>query len=372
MCCLTHPLRRGLDHVRRCYNDKTLQNGELMRIALIAPERGTSLHRAHALKRLCHDVWQIDPWSWLKDSKWVNRWRFHAGAIGIGPLIKKRIIADVQACNPQLILVDQGEFLGPSILRLLRQFSVPIVDYLIDDPFGGRDGLRFFNFRRAIPYFDLLVVVREQNVGEAYSRGAQHVLKVHRSADDVAHARRHLTVAERGRYASEVAFIGTWMPGRGSFMAELVQRGTPLSIWGDRWSKAPEWPLLEPYWRGPGLNDDEAYAAAIQSAKICLGLLSKGNRDLHTTRSMEIPAIGGLLCAERTSEHLDLYDEGREAVFWSDAQECATACRTLLHDEMLRQEIVSQGHNRALRNGHYNEQVMSRILDEAMTIPLRR
>ena len=68
---------------------------------------------------------------------------------------------------------------------------------------------------------------------------------------------------------------------------------------------------------GPAIYGDD-YLKAIQLAKVSLGLLSKGNRDLHTTRTFEIPYCGGLLCAERTSEHLQLYQEDVEAVYWSD------------------------------------------------------
>ncbi len=118
--------------------------------------------------------------------------------------------------------------------------------------------------------------------------------------------------------------------------------------------------------REAGLHNDDAYAAAIQSSKVCLGLLSKGNRDLHTQRSLEIPALGGLLCAERTIEHLTLYDEGREAVFWQDAEECAAHCHRLLADESLRREIARRGHERAQRNNHYNEPMLTTVIERAI------
>ena len=181
----------------------------------------------------------------------------------------------------------------------------------------------------------------------------------------MAHAPRELGAEQHRRFASEVVFVGTWMPERGPFMAELIRYGVPLSIWGNRWQKAPEWLQLAPHWRGPGLDTDDDYAAAILAAKISLGLVAKNVHDQHTTRSMEIPALGGLFCAERTREHLALYEEGREAVFWSDAAECAKQCMALLADEPRRKAIAAAGHARALRNGHYNERVMARILDAA-------
>lgn len=343
-----------------------------LRIACISPATGTSLHRVQAMERLGHTVILIDPWSWLGHSIWVSRWLYHTGGIGVGPLIDQRIVFEVAQARPDLIWVDQGPFLSKRLIKRLHALSVPIVNYTIDDPFNGRDGLRFRRYRAALPEYDSLAVVRAPNVAEAQALGARAVIHVYMSADEVAHHPRELTDAQRQRFASEVAFIGTRMPERGPFMAELIKRGVPLSIWGDRWHKAREWPQIAAHWRGPGLYQDEDYAAVIQSSRICLGLLSKGNRDLHTTRSLEIPALGGLLCAERTDEHRAMYEEGIEAVFWNDAAECAEQCRALLADEPRRKAIAAAGHARALRNGHYNERVMAEILDAAMgkgTIP---
>lgn len=341
-----------------------------MRISYIGQNIGTSFHRVRALERDGHDVTLFDPWSWLKQNRWTGLWQYKLGAIGSNTWFGKRLIHALKTASPELIWVDQGEWIGPGLIRAMRrQLSAPIVNYLLDDPFGGRDGRRFSAYLRAVPQYDLLTVVRQENVEEAYAYGARKVMKVWRSADEVAHAPRELSAEQKKRFTSEVVFVGTWMPERSPFMAELIQRGVPLSIWGNRWQKAPEWPQLAQHWRGPGLDNDDDYAAAILAAKINLGLLSKGNRDLHTTRSLEIPALGGLFCAERTSEHLELYEEGQEAVFWKDAAECAEQCLALLADESRRKAIAAAGHARAMANGHYNEQVLSQILNAAFPSP---
>jgi spore maturation protein CgeB len=109
----------------------------------------------------------------------------------------------------------------------------------------------------------------------------------------------------------------------------------------------------------------EDYTKALQCAEICLGLLSKGNRDLHTQRSIEIPYAGGLFCAERTKEHRYLYEEGEEAVFWDDADECADRCFELLGDEDRRKAIADEGHRRCIENGHFNEDVMEKIIEKS-------
>ena len=119
---------------------------------------------------------------------------------------------------------------------------------------------------------------------------------------------------------------------------------------------------------GVPTNADSAddYARAIDAAKVCLGLLSKGNRDQHTTRSMEIPSLGGLLCAERTPEHLGLYEEDHEAVFWDTPEECATNCFALLADPERREAIAAAGRQRYLKNPWRNMAVVQAILNAAM------
>ncbi len=148
-------------------------------------------------------------------------------------------------------------------------------------------------------------------------------------------------------------------------MARLLELDMPLKIYGDRWQKAREWSAIRQVWAGPGLVGSD-YVKAIQGARICLGLLSKGNRDEHTSRSVEIPYIGGLLCAERTGEHLNMYDEEREAVFWNTPEECAAKCQRLLRDESWRVQIAQAGQARCKKNGFLNERVVADILRTAL------
>jgi hypothetical protein len=240
-----------------------------------------------------------------------------------------------------------------------------VINYNVDDPYGTRDSNKWRLYLRSVPHYDLIVVVRDCNIAEAYQAGAKVVLRVDRSSDEVAHAPRKVSAADLVKWGSEVVFVGTWMPERGPFLARLVELGVPLSIRGNRWTKADEWPMLRRFWRGPALSNEDDYAMALQCANVCIGLLSKGNRDLCTQRSFEIPHLGGVFCAERTREHLALYQEDLEAVFWSDADECAHKCKRLLNDEPWRKQVARNGHLRSLRNGTTNEVVIKHIVFRA-------
>jgi hypothetical protein len=264
-----------------------------------------------------------------------------------------------------LVWVDGGPLVSRELVVDLRKFAQRVINYHVDDPFGRRDANLWLQYKRAVPAYDLMVVVREENVEEARRSGARKVLHVFRSADEVAHAPRVLTNEERAQWASEVLFVGTGFPERGPFFTQLIRLGVPLSIYGGLWQKLKDWKELEPYWKGPGLVDAYSYSAAILAAKVSLGLLSKPNRDLHTTRSMEIPSLGGLFCAERTREHIALYREDEEAVFWSDPEECASKCRALLSNDSWRESVARKGHERYLKNGWTNMRVAEIVLKTA-------
>jgi hypothetical protein len=265
-----------------------------------------------------------------------------------------------------LVWVDSGGLVSRELVEDLKRLGKRVLNYNVDDPYGDRDVNSWVQYLRAVRAYDLVVVVRKENVEEARSAGARKVLRVYRSADELAHAPIQLSQEDRAKWATEVLFVGTGFPERSPFLAELVKYDVPLSIYGNSWEKLRDWKTIRRYWKGPGLDENYTYAAAIQSAKVCLGLLSKENRDLHTTRSLEIPSLGGVLCAQRTEEHLALYEEDREAVFWNSAEECAAKCHALLSDEGWRRSVAENGRQRYLKNGWTNEKVAEKILEAAL------
>ena len=339
------------------------------KILYLGRSNGTSLQRGNALKRLGHEAYLIDPHRYLPSKgfigKIINKLIYEIGGYIFEPYVRARLFWKLKRKSFDLVWVDSGELLSARTIRSLHSHASKVINYNHDDPFGERDGKRFELYRKAVSEYDLLVVVRRPNVDEAIKAGAKHVVHVYRPADEVCHAPIFISEQERTRWVNNVVFIGTWMPERGPFMARLLELGVPLKIYGDRWQKAGEWPILKQAWAGTNLVGAD-YVKAIQCAKVSLGLLSKGNRDLHTTRSAEIPYIGSVLCAERTSEHESMYRENEEAVFWSTPEECAEKCFWLLDNPEVRDRIAKAGRERCIKNGMLNEVVAKQILDAVM------
>jgi len=332
----------------------------------------TSCHRANAIKRLGHNVVMVDPYSAFTKT-------LHARLLGVihfrtgYRLLQDRIakwlsqVLQTKDVKPDLIWVDSGELFGPSCVKILQKINCPVVLYNVDDPTGKRDGRRFDSLVKAIPFYDLVAVVRRESEEECKELTTKPVMRVYRSYDEIEHKPFSSASEIPEKFKSDVVFIGTWMrhEKRDEFLLTLLSNGVPVSIFGPRWQSSPLFPKLKSHWRG-GMLGGREYVAAIQGAKICIGLLSKGNRDLHTTRSLEVPFAGGLLCAERTTEHQEMYREGEEAVFWSDAAECARVCNQLLKDDTLRESIRIAGMRRVRSMKTGNEDVSNEIINTAL------
>ncbi len=106
----------------------------------------------------------------------------------------------------------------------------------------------------------------------------------------------------------------------------------------------------------------EDYSKAICATDICLCFLRKANRDLQTTRTVEIPACGAFMLAERTDEHLRLFEEGKEAEFFaSDKELVEKACYYFNHPAE-RAQIAAAGRQRCLSSGYSNPERLKVML----------
>lgn len=334
-----------------------------MRVLYLGAKRedSTSRHRSDALIRLGCRVDHIDPQEAIA-AQLKGFWgalHYRTGYMLTTPTVSKWLEARLaNAPTYDLCWVDSGELISGAMIRQLKRHCRHVVLFNHDDPTGPRDRVRFQTLRRAIPQYDLCLAVRDINLPEFKAFGARDVMHVWRSYDELAHRPLDPNAPVKPIYQNDIVFIGRCMDdeGRDLLMHALIKQGLKPAIWGGNWQRSSVWPALQPYWRGEALTGQD-YVDGLRGAHICIGMLSKGNRDLHTTRTMEIPAAGGLLCAERTSEHLALYKEGEEAVFWSSPQECVDVCKRLLSEPGLVQRIKAAGQRRLIENKVGNEDI---------------
>jgi hypothetical protein len=119
--------------------------------------------------------------------------------------------------------------------------------------------------------------------------------------------------------------------------------------------------------RGGEVYADD-YARALTGAKIGLGLLRKVCPDQHTTRTFEIPACGSMLLADRTSEHRELFDEGREAEFFASTEELVDKAKFYCGDESARLRVAGAGVGRCVKSKYAYIYRLASVLGELARI----
>jgi spore maturation protein CgeB len=107
---------------------------------------------------------------------------------------------------------------------------------------------------------------------------------------------------------------------------------------------------------------DEDYVRVLNGAKIGLGLLTHLAPDESTTRTFEIPACGTMLLAERSREHSELFEEGKEAEFFTSDGEMQEKIRWYLSHERERNQIAAAGREKVVKSGcSYLERMRSAV-----------
>jgi len=217
--------------------------------------------------------------------------------------------------------------------------------------------------------YDLVWTTKRRNVEdhELVALGARDVRFHFQSFDLLEHRPIEPTGRERDQLFADVGFIGSYEAPRAQALLKIAQAGVFVRVFGNGWTRhAPRHALLVVE---PRQIAGREYLAAMASSTLQIGFLRRANRDEHTSRSLEIPACGLPLVAERSREHRELFDEGREARFFGDNDELITTVHELLGSPEQRRALALAGRERCLSAGYDHDSVLARCL--ASTLPDR-
>ena len=298
----------------------------------------TSVQRLNAFRQLGHTVSFVPREGGLQpEGTLYRRLRHRLGYPCETSDENRRLIDAAREMMPQAIWVEKGLTIWPRTLRRIKELAPAccLVSFSSDDMMNPRNQSAYW--RRGFRQYDVHVTTKTPNLGEFAQLGAKGVVFMPKSFDPQTHCPLELSVEDRENYGSEVAFPGTYERERGESLAFLATQGIPVRVWGGGWSRlASRYPSLRIEGE-PVLG--ELYAKAINAAKIVLCFLRKVNRDRQTARSVEIPACGAFMLAERTEEHQALFREGVEAVYFESDAELAAKVRYYLAHEDERVQI---------------------------------
>lgn len=327
-------------------------------------------HRANALTRIGNNVIIEDPIIYLNQFfiyKNFQNIHFKTGYIFLKKIVLNYIyIINLKYSNKlfDIIWIDSGEFFDASAILELKKSSNNILLYNCDDITGNRDGFRFFSLLSALNHYSLIASVRDITSKEISQLSNAICVRIQRSYDEIQHSPLlNFSPVNSIEEYCDVVFIGTWIrdENREEVLNHLAINGINLGIWGGRWHRSKYWNNLKKYWKGPEIKGND-YTRIISNTPISLGFVSKRNRDEASYRSFEVPFSGGLLCAEMTNEHLQIFKDFAKRYFWTTKEECLSVCKNLLSNRQELVELRREQRNYILNKGFGNEDICIKII----------
>lgn len=323
----------------------------------------TAVHRLNAIKASGLEVIEIDSsiganWPSML-FRFFRKCGFDIDFLGIN----RRVVEMCAKHRLDLLWVDKGWLLKrETILYLRRKYpNLKIIHYSPDDMFNP--GNQTSIYLRAIPYYDSHITTKSFNVAELEAVGAKNVTFVFSAFDPLVH--RPMNCDSPGHYHSDVSFVGDLELERAGSIEFLALNGIKVTVWTQsnwrRFFSPHENIIVKEGW----FAEDE-YARILSGSKIVLCFLRKANRDLHTTRSVEIPACGAFMLGERTTEHLEMFVEGKEAEFFSSNEELLQKVSFYLRRDEERKSIACSGRRRCLVSGYNNTSMVEKVLSTIM------
>ena len=345
--------------------------------------------RASALQRIGHKVHTVDSGMLWRSASYVQRTREQALCAGSRiDAFNDAVYKAMRAVKPTLLWAEKQEFLDPSLLEDARRQGILTIHYN-PDPYFTIAWKRTARADECLRIYDVAVVTKRYELNRYSTHGARRVIYSPLGYDPIVHVP---SSAVAGSLA-DVVFVGGWEPRRERLLAEAVGITPSIGIWGYGWKAAQEHrfrpmralrlgrltPGRNLYWGAPerklaalirpgeaphGEIYAEEYARAVAGARISLGFLRELCPDQHTTRTFELPAMGGFLFADRSDDHCEFFEEGREAEFFATAEEFRDKLSYYLSHEAQRVKLASAGRERCLNSGYSYDQRLSTILTQ--------
>jgi hypothetical protein len=282
-------------------------------------------------------------------------WRFYKG-----PLIRqinnyfKEQIRDQPKFD--LVWIDKGVFISPSIMEQLSRQGSILVHYTPDTAFAYNRSDLFFD---ALPLYDHCITTKSFELEEYKRMGARNVHYSTQGFDPLLH-RKYYTMEEK----DGIVFIGLHEEWRQKVVEAVIAAKMKISVGGAGWKGFAIKMKGNPYFQYLGESIfHERYAKIISGSKISIGLLSRRFSEKHTTRTFEIPACFTALATERNDEISSFYKED-EVIYFEDIPDLLQKVARALSDPEYLELITVNGYNRVHSGGYDYRSILEKLVKD--------
>ncbi len=312
---------------------------------------GRGYQRMRSLQNICIKIDKIShslisPEGVIKRPNFITRvfqkFRLERDLVGVN----KQIINALKKTHYDLLWIEKGNMIYPWILKRIRLKypALKVISISEDDMYARHGGSLWYKW--GLKNYDIVFTTKSYNLHELIEYGAKNTHLFLDSYDELTHKKVRLNDIERKKFVCNVSAIGAFESERAHTLLYLAKSGIQVVVWGNGWKrwvgKHPNLIVKDQFLFG----DD--YSKAICGSRININFLRKVNRDEITSRSVEIPACGGFMLAERTDRHQEFFIEGQEADYFSSDQELLLKIDHYLKYPEEAEKIASAGYKKCL------------------------
>lgn len=324
----------------------------------------TCYDRMRIMRDMGLEITTFDTTPYLNAGTKIARSLRHITKMGLNVIRLNRDLLSVADKSDGIthIWFGKATLIWPATLKKLKKITGAILIHYTPDPQILFHRSR--HFINGIRLYDLLFTTKPFELHLYKELGAHSVHLTYQGYDRNRFYPRKLSEQDFNKYRTDVAFVGHHEKYRADCIKAIVDSGVKVKVWGGSWDRYAKWhPWARNVVMGKSVICDQ-YCIALSSAAICLGFLSKLIPETTTTRSFEIPASGSFMLAERTKEHMQLFEEGKEAEFFSSIEELVEKVKYYLDNPQKRKEIADAGRRRCLKSGYSYQDRLKEIVEQ--------
>ena len=288
------------------------------KILILGSKESFSIEKMYerAFKSICLNVNFYHVYNIRKSSISKFFWKFFR--FFIFKLIRKKILKYLKSKsqNYDLIIIFKGIYVNPTFLKNIKLIlpNVKVINIFTDNPFD----IDYFkdisneNILRSIHCFDHLFIYSKKllkKLKKIYPHSNFKYLPF--ASDNKIHKKSNLNNNKR----FDLSFIGTADVERFNYINFLKEFKIILA--GDGWENFP-------------LSKNVTYIKKVYSRKfadtinkslISLNILRLQNKYSHNMKTFEIPAMGGLMLTQRSSEQQNFFPENKASLMYKNRDE---------------------------------------------------
>ncbi len=259
--------------------------------------------------------------------------------------LAKRLLETTRDFSPETILTIGTLPLSAATLRACGSLGARRITYSTDDPWNPHLHAQWLvnSFRE----YDAVFTPRRVNAPQFREAGCGHVEylpfaydpSLHRPADEW---------PSGDRDGADVVLIGGADSDRIPFARALIEAGLDTRLYGGFWDRHPATRDA-----ARGMLPIREIPAVLARAKTSIGIVRRSNRDSHSMRTFEEPAMGACMVLERTEDHAEILgsDLTTEIAF-ETPEEVVHLVKQLTEDEDARRRLRQALRERIVGGGH--------------------